>query len=72
MCLKAFLNEQVHCKRSVRSKKEVQKMVVGSQSCGVLLVSLPAGWRLAEAPEILLLNLRITSTTGGTGFPNSE
>lgn len=31
MHLKVFLTEQAHCKRSVRTKKEVQKMVVRSQ-----------------------------------------
>lgn len=51
MCLKVFLNEQVHCKRSIRSKKEVQKAVVRSWSAAVLLL-LPAGWRFTEASEM--------------------
>lgn len=72
MCLKALLTEQVHCERSIRSKKEVQKTVVRSQSGTVPLVSLPGGWRLAEAPEMPPPSPSIISTTGGTGFSNSE
>lgn len=52
MCPKVFLNEQVHCKRSIRSRKEVQKAVVRGWSAAVPLVSLPAGWRFTEASEM--------------------
>lgn len=61
-CLKVFLNEQVHCKGSIKSKKERWEMVVKSKSSA----SCEQAGDFVAAPEIPPLSLKIISTADGT------